>query len=183
MNEISAAVKRAVHIVKMVGAYTGRICKVIWTTSARCQAVSGQRAQKQKRIFFLCRGREPSKSADVRTGTTLTTQGDTPPPHYSRHPPPTLHHASLSRPPEAPPSAWPALPNPAPRRPAAGRKRGGARARQRHLHRSTACVGAPPGSRSRSRARWSLAVAMARMQRSSELRPVSHTNEGAGGGP
>ena len=138
--------------------------------------------KKQKSVFSLCRGRERSKSADVRTRPTLTTQGDTGPSQYSRHPPPTMHHASLRKPPEAPHSAWPTLPHPAPRRPAAGRKRGGARARQRHLHRSTACVGAPPGSRSRSRARWSLAVAMARMQRRSELRPVSHNKRGRGRG-
>ena len=143
----------------------------------------GQRAQKEKSVFFLCRGRERSKSADVRTSPTLTTQGDTGPSQYSRHPPPTMHHASLRKPPEAPHSAWPTLPHPAPRRPAADRTRGGAPGRQRRRHRSSARAAAPPGRRSRSRTSWSSAGATARMQRRSELRPVSHTNAGAGGGP
>ena len=181
--KISATVNMAVHLVKRVGAYTGHICKVVRTTSARCQALSGQRSQKQKCNFFLCRGRERSKSADVRTSPTLTTQGDTGPSQYSRHPPPTMHHASPRKPPEAPHSAWPTLPHPAPRRPAADRTRGGAPGRQRRRHRSPARAAAPPGRRSRSRTSWSSAGATARMQRRSELRPVSHTNAGVGGGP
>ena len=140
----------------------------------------GQRAQKEKSVFFLCRGRERSKSADVRTSPTLTTQGDTGPSQYSRHPPPTMHHASLRKPPEAPHSAWPTLPLPAPRRPAADRTRGGAPGRQRRRHRSSARAAAPPGRRTRSRAIWSSVRATARMRRRPKLRPVSHTNGRAG---
>ena len=140
----------------------------------------GQRAQKQKSVFSLCRGRERSKSADVRTRPTLTTQGDTGHPHSGWHPPPTMHHASLGSPPEAPPSAWPTLPLPAPRRPATDRTTGGAPGRQRRRHRSSARAAAPPGRRSRSRAIWSSVRATARMRRWPKLRPVSHTNERAG---
>ena len=183
MNEDSATVKRAVHLVKVVGAYTGRMCKVVRTTSARCQALSGQRSQKQKCNFSLCRGREPTKMAQMRTRPTLPTRGETGPSQYGRHPPPTLHHGSLRAPPEAPHSTRPTLPKSSPPRPAAGRRRRGARGRQRRRRRSPARAAAPPGRRSRSRTSWPSAGATARMRRRSKLRPVSHTNEGAGGGP
>ena len=55
MNEISATVKRAAHFVKMVGDYTGRMCKVVRTTSALWQAVMRQRtarAKRKVRFFF-----------------------------------------------------------------------------------------------------------------------------------
>ena len=121
--------------------------------------------------------------AQMRTRPTLPTRGDTGPSQHGRHPPPTLHHGSLRAPPEAPHSTRPTLPKSSPPRPAAGRKRGGARGRQRRRRRSPARAAAPPGRRSRSRTSWSSAGATARMQRRSELRPVSHTNAGAGGGP
>ena len=121
--------------------------------------------------------------AQMRTRPTRPTRGDTGPSQHGRHPPPTLHHGSLRAPPEAPHSTRPTLPKSSPPRPAAGRKRGGARGRQRRRHRSPARAAAPPGRRSRSRTSWSSAGATARMQRRSELRPVSHTNAGAGGGP
>ena len=138
------------------------------------------RAKTKVRFFPLQRPRTEQKCRCADKPHAHHTRG-----HWSLpvQPAPPTHHApcpSLRKPPEAPQSAWPTLPLPAPRRPAADRTRGGAPGRQRRRHRSSARAAAPPGRRTRSRAIWSSVRATARMRRRPKLRPVSHTNGRAG---